>query len=289
MNIKHKDFLISNIIVVVFTILIVLIANNILTVKFGFDKDSFLPITVFLILLGASIYYFLSKQLFDPLFKSDKNIQNLIKETLHEINTPVATIQMNSKMLANKITDEKGKARLKRIDDSCENLLNLYNHMEYSIKEHIDSVTLEKFDLNDIILKSKDKFKDIKKQKNININYEPKSLVLYGDKNGLERVIDNLISNGIKYNNIDGAINISIEGSVLKISDTGIGIDTKNLFSIFDKYYQEDSSQSGMGLGLSIVKGYCDKHTIDIKIDSHVGEGTTFFLDLKGIIWQSKK
>ncbi len=271
---------------VVFTILIVLIVNNVLTVKFGFDKESFLPITFFLIFLGAFIYYFLSKQLFDPLFKSDKNIQNLIKETLHEINTPVATIQMNSKMLSNKISDEKGKARLKRIDDSCKNLLNLYTQMEYSIKEHIDSVTLEKFDINEVILKSVDKFKDIKKQKNIKINYDPKSLLLYGDKNGLERVLDNLISNGIKYNQQEGLIDISIEGHVLKIKDTGIGIDTKNLFSIFDKYYQEDSSQSGIGLGLSIVKGYCDKHTIDIKIDSKVGEGTTFFLDLKGVLWQ---
>lgn len=286
MNIKHKDFIVSNVIAVVFTILIVLIVNNILTSKFGFDQANFVPITVFLLFLGAGIYFFISKQLIDPLFKSDQKIQDLIRETLHEINTPVATIQMNAKMLSNKISDEKSLSRLNRIEQSCNNLLELYNQMEYGIKEQIDNVTVEKFDLNDIILKSCDKFKDIKKQKNITIQYENISFLVNCDKNGFEKVIDNLISNGIKYNKEDGNIFISLKENILIIKDTGVGIDTKNLFSIFDKYFQEDSNKSGIGLGLSIVKGYCDKYKIDIKIDSKVGEGTAFFLDLKEIAWQ---
>ena len=281
MNIKQKDFLISNIIVVIFTILLVLITNNFLTTQFGFNKNTFVPITLFLLVFGALLYYFLSKQLLEPLFKSEQKIQDVIKETLHELNTPVATIQLNTKMLQKKITDEKSISRLSRIEQSCDNLLNLYTQMEYNIKEQIDSINVDSFDINTIIKKSCDKFKDIKKD--IDIGYDNSSLVVNADINGFERIMDNLISNAIKYNKPDGKVTISIKNNTLSITDTGIGIDTKNLFHIFDKYYQENTLNNGIGLGLNMVKAYCDKHKIDIKIDSKVDIGTTFYLDLKEI------
>ena len=287
MNIKQRDFLISNTIVVVFTVLLTLIIYNFLTVKFGFNQDTFYPITFVLLLFATVFYYLLSKSLLQPLFKSEKEIQNLIKETLHEINTPVATIKMNTKMLQKKEQNPKNLERLERIETSCDNLLNLYNQMEYSLKEKIDSVTVECFDINEIIEKSIEKFKDIKKD--IQIIYQPQSLMIETDKNGFERVIDNLISNGIKYNKPNGKINIFVEDNTLKISDTGIGIDTKNLFHVFDKYYQENSLNSGIGLGLNIVKAHCDKYKVDLKIDSTKDVGSIFSLDLKGIIWQSNK
>lgn len=286
MNIKQKDFLISNIIVVLFTILIVLVVYNFLTTKFGFDKSSFIPITVFLLLFGGFLYYFLSAQLFEPLFKSEENIENQIKETLHELNTPVATIQINSKMLQKKEQDEKNLSRLKRIDESCQNLLNLYNQMEYSIKEQIDNITIEQFDIKDIIMQSLIKHNDIKGS--IDITYDEKSYIVNADKNGFSRVIDNLVSNAIKYNKQDGTINIYLENDVLNIKDSGVGIDTKNLFMVFDKYYQENSLNSGVGLGLNIIKAYCDRYKIDIKIDSKKDEWSLFSLNLKGVKWQSK-
>ena len=282
MNTKQRDFLISNIIVVVFTVLLVLILNNFLTIQFGFNKETFFPITFSLLLFSAGLYYFLSSQLLQPLFKSEKEIESLIKETLHEINTPVATIQINTKMLQNNEQNIKNIQRLDRIEQSCDNLLDLYNQMEYSIKEQIDNVNIEQFDIDEIILKSCDKVIDIKKE--IEIIYIKSSLIINTDKNGFERVIDNLISNAIKYNKSNGKITISLDNFILKINDTGIGIDTQNLFHIFDKYYQENSLSSGVGLGLNIIKAYCDKYKIDLKIDSKVDVGSTFYLDLKGLV-----
>jgi len=286
LNIKQKDFLISNIIVVVFTILIVLIVYNFITKEFGFDQNNFLPVTLFLLIFGGVLYYFLSAQLFTPLFKSEENIENHIKETLHELNTPVATIQINSKILQKKEQDEKNISRLKRIDESCESLLHLYNQMEYNIKEQIDNVTLEEFDIDTIIQESILKHNDIKGI--IEFFYENKSYMIYSDKNGFIRVIDNLLSNAIKYNKFDGKIYITLENDILKIKDTGVGIDTKNLFQIFDKYFQEDSDASGVGLGLNIIKAYCDRYKIDIKIDSKKDEWSLFSLNLKGVKWQQK-
>ncbi|MEA3554861.1 MAG: HAMP domain-containing sensor histidine kinase [Campylobacterota bacterium] len=282
MNRKYKDFQISNIIVVIFSILIVLVINSFLIEEFGFTKDNFVLITIFLLIVGAFLYHFLSKQLLESLFKSDETIQNHIKETLHELNTPVATIQMNTKILHKKEQNEKNIARLERIEESCENLLNLYNQMEYNIKEQIDKVNSEVFLIDEIITKSINKFEDIKKD--INIVYASSTLQINTDKNGFEKVIDNLLSNAIKYNKPNGSITISLENNILKIEDTGIGIDTKSLFYIFDKYYQENSLNDGVGLGLNMVKSYCDKYKIDIKIDSTLEVGTVFYLDLEGLV-----
>ena len=276
--------MISNMIVVIFTILIVLIFYNFITAEFGFDQNNFLPVTLFLLLLGGVLYYFLSAQLFEPLFKSEENIENHIKETLHELNTPVATIQINSKILQKKEKDEKNLSRLNRIDESCDSLLNLYNQMEYSIKEQIDSVSIEAFDISEIIEKSLLKHHDLKAD--ISIFYEKKSYIIKSDKNGFERVFDNLLINAIKYNKKNGTITIQIKDDILSIKDTGIGIDTKNLFQIFDKYYQENNDSSGVGLGLNIIKAYCDRYKIDIKIDSLKDEWSLFSLNLKGVKWQ---
>ena len=286
MSTKQKDFLISNLIVVIFTILIVLVVYNFLTTRFIFDQNSFLPITLFLLVLGGSLYYFLSVQLFNPLFKSEENIENHIKETLHELNTPVATIQINSKILQKKEENAKNISRLKRIDESCEVLLNLYNQMEYNIKEQINNISIEEFDIDDVIENSMIKYNDIKGD--IKISYDKKAYMIVSDKNGFERVIDNLLSNAIKYNKKDGDIIISLENDTLKIQDTGVGIDTQNLFHIFDKYYQENSLSNGIGLGLNIIKAYCDKYKIEIKIDSKKDEGSIFYLNLKDVKWQQK-
>ncbi len=271
-------------IVVIFTILIVLIFYNFMTAEFGFDQNNFLPVTLFLLLLGGVLYYFLSAQLFEPLFKSEENIENHIKETLHELNTPVATIQINSKILQKKEKDEKNLSRLNRIDESCDSLLNLYNQMEYSIKEQIDSVSIEAFDISEIIEKSLVKHHDLKAD--IFILYEKKSYIIKADKNGFVRVFDNLLINAIKYNKKNGTITIQIKDDILSVKDTGIGIDTKNLFQIFDKYYQENYYSSGVGLGLNIIKAYCDRYKIDIKIDSLKDEWSLFSLNLKGVKWQ---
>lgn len=153
--------------------------------------------------------------------------------------------------------------------------------MEYEIKSHIDDVHTESFFLDETILKSIDKFKDI--SGDITIDFQQTHLIVESDKNGLERVVDNMISNGIKYNKPKGSINIFLKDSKLYFQDTGIGINTKNLFSVFDKYFQTDQSHAGIGLGLNIVKSYCDRYKIPIQIESQIDKGTTFIFDLKNI------
>ena len=277
------DFLISSSIVIGFIVLIVLVTNYMLMLTFGFNESTFPIITITLLALGIGMYLFLSKSLLDPLFKSDEQIQNLIKETLHELNTPVATIQINTQMIKRKEENSKNIKRLEKIEKSCENLLNLYKQMEYDIKKEVDSIIIEEFSLSEIIEESINAVEDIKQKIEIKNNIT-QQIILQTDKNGFIKVINNLIINAIKYNKPNGYVKLYMNNDTLCIQDNGIGIDSDSLFQVFDKYYQQNLEHKGIGLGLNIVKEFCDKHKVKINIESYIDNGTTIYLDIKQII-----
>jgi len=281
LNNKRKNFLISNSILIAFIVIIVLVLNYYLISIFGFNKETFIGITLFLIIFAITLNFFLAKPLLEPLFKSDENLQKTIKETLHELNIPASTIQANAQMLEKSLKDEKNLKRLNRIKLATNELLKLYNQMEYEIKKEIDKIDKQEFFLHEIINNSMEKFEDIKG--NITINSNVKNISLNSDKNGFQKVIDNLLSNAIKYNCENGLVNISLEDNILSIFNTGKSIDTKNLFIVFEQYFQEDSKKSGFGLGLNIVKEFCDKNQIEIKIEPK-DNGTVIKLKLLKIL-----
>lgn len=287
MNYKKKNFIITNSIIVLFVLLLSLLLNYYLNSIVEFNRDTFVLITVGVLGFGLSLYLILSKTIFEPLFKSDENLQKTVKETLHELNIPISTIKLNTQMLEKNITNEKELKRLNRIKLASNELLKLYENMEYQIKKEIDRVDITTFDLKELVLKSLDKFEDIKKD--ISITVSIKSVRVTSDVNGFEKMIDNLISNALKYNIQDnGLININYNDEILSVYNTGKEIDTKNLIIIFDRYFQEDSSTDGFGLGLNIVKEFCDRNKIGIKITPSK-EGNSFILNLQNIVERNNK
>ena len=107
---------------------------------------------------------------------------------------------------------------------------------------------------------------------------------IQADRNSMEGIFTNLISNAIKYTPEGGKVSVIVseEGDFVKtvVSDTGIGIKTEDLPRIFDKFYRVKTTETrqivGTGLGLSIVKSIVDAHLGSISVESEVGKGTTF-------------
>ncbi len=282
MNSKKRDFLISVSLVFTFTVLIILGINFALISFFGINKESFIYFTIVLIFLALIIFLSFTTSILKPLFQSDDNLQKKLKETIHELNIPVSTIKMNAQLLEKNISDEKSLNRLNRIKQASNNLLKLYEDMEYNIKKQIDKIEKQECFLDEIITDSIEKFEDIKE--NIIITSTLPHIRLLTDVNGFEKVIDNLLSNAIKYNcKKEPIVNISYEKNILSVFNKGEKIDTKNLFIIFDRYYQTDSSNHGFGIGLNIVKEFCDKNKITIKIDT-TDKGNVFMLNLENIL-----
>ena len=249
--------------------------------NFGYNAENFAVVTAMLLPLSLLFGYLLSKIALEPLFVTNDLLDRLLKDTLHELNIPLATIFANVSMLKKGETDPRRFARLERIEKAGKSLQELYEDLDYFIKKEIGNVERERFDLDDTVRRSIQRVEDVKGD--ISIQYTPKSLPVVADRRGCQKALDNLVANAIKYNRPGGGVTLSIEGSELVVADTGVGMDEATLFHIFDRYYQRDLNASGYGIGLHIVKSFCDEHGIAIKIASKPGEGSVFRLDFASV------
>ncbi len=248
---------------------------------FGYSNRNFLIVIAMLLPLSLLFGYILSKVAMEPLFVTNDLLDRLLKDTLHELNIPLSTIFANVSMLKRSESDPKKMTRLGRIEKAGENLSELYEDLDYFIKKEIGNVEAESFELDRVIERSIAKMEEL--ADGISIQYEPVNMVVTADRRGCQKAIDNLLGNAIKYNRPGGSVEIFGRKGWLVIKDSGVGMDETTLFRIFDRYYQSDLSASGYGIGLHIVKTFCDEHGIEIKMDSKKGEGTTFRLNFASV------
>ncbi len=234
-------------------------------------------IICFMILSGV----FISKLAIDPLEEYVQNLQNLSKETLHELNLPISTIVTNTQMLRKSLTDEKGLKRVERIDSACEMLKQRYNELDYMIKMQSRQDMRENLFVDNLVQERVAFLAKV--YPNVHFQLSLKELEVYSDKTGLAKVIDNIIDNGVKYSDKSKSIEITIENDTLFIRDFGVGMDEVELLQIFDQYYQSNASMQGFGIGLSMVKRFCDKNDIALNFKSSKNIGTTVELKFKTI------
>ncbi len=243
----------------------------------GFDKADFLLGAGAVAVLAMILGYILSGDILAPKQEMDARFLHLSKEILHELNLPLATIEANSKMLKKAHSDEKTQKRLKRIDAASVRLKRLYDELVYTINKEIYNVEKEHFSLLALIEERVEAMKELGRNP---FHLEVSDRPLFADRIGFEQMVDNLLSNAMKYSSREAPIRIATEGNKLVIEDQGIGMSESELVQIFERYYQSDSKQKGEGIGLALVKAYCDEAKIGIAILSKPGEGTTVKLDL---------
>jgi len=232
----------------------------------------FIIVLCFIVLAGVMI----SKLSVDPLQEHVKNLQDLSKETLHELNLPLSTIITNTHMLKKSLDDEKSLKRMARIESACKMLQERYNELDYMIKTQTLQEIKEDFELSNLIEQRVDFLKAI--YPHVSFNLELEDTQIFSDKVGLTKVIDNIIDNGVKYSPNSNKIDIKLHQNVLEIRDYGCGMDEVELLRIFDNYYQSNKNMQGFGIGLSIVKRFCDTHNIQLSFNSKPDSGTTVLL-----------
>ena len=99
-------------------------------------------------------------------------------------------------------------------------------------------------------------------------------MVLNIDNIKLSKLIDNILSNAIKYNKIKGSIHISLDMHTLRVKDSGKGINKEHIDSMFDRYARFDKTVGGFGIGLNIVKMICSEYNLTIDIKSELDNWT---------------
>jgi two-component system, OmpR family, sensor kinase len=226
-----------------------------------------------------------------PFQRVNQRLDRFIKDSMHEINTPLSIINVNIDLYNRSNPTNK---YLQRIKAATKTLSTLYNDMDYLIKNERVSFEYETIHLSGYLQERCDYFYEVAALKNITLipRIDP-DVYLFFNPTQLQRIIDNNLSNAVKYSHEEGNIEIVLERfedhCTLRFVDNGIGIE--DVERIFERYYRENRDKGGFGIGLNIVKSIVDKAGIELTIDSVYGEGSTFsytftapiYLDTRGV------
>ncbi len=240
-------------------------------------------IVIVWVLVCVAIAYGVISFLHTFIFQTNAFLEALLKDTLHELNIPLSVIKANTQMLKTQMQQEpKALKRLERIEHASEDLYALYKQIDYHIKREINVEVREKFYIDEMVAELIQDYEEIYPHSMIQISLA--HTMIYADKYGFKRVVSNLLSNALKYNHLQKPIHIKQEDNRLIIQDEGIGMSEEEIFLIFNRYYQANSHQEGYGIGLSVVKAYCDKFKIGFSIHSQKNQGTQAILDISNLV-----
>ncbi len=246
----------------------------------GFSESNFLIAMVIILALALGWGYIISSHLLAPKEDLDENLSQLSSEILHELNIPLSTIKANTSLLKKKLQDEKSLQRINRIEASSVRLERLYEELVYSIKKELHPIEKETLVLR-LLLQERIEVFEAFGRNGFLLDADDKKIRV--DKIGFEKMIDNLLMNAMKYSSKESPIKILLEENILMIIDEGIGMDETQLLKVYERYYQSDNRRDGEGIGLALVKAYCDEEDIDIQIQSEKGEGTSISLNLQRV------
>lgn len=226
---------------------------------------------------------------------SDQLKSEFLAQMSHEIRTPINTILSYSSMIRGELEFEVpedlkygfesiSKAG-RRITRTVDLLINMSEIQVGSYQPKFEQIDL----CNDVLKKVFNEFKVDADEKGLNfeIKNDCESTLIFCDSHSVEQIISNLIDNAIKYTQ-EGSVELILNKSLsnnllLEVRDTGIGISEEYQANVFDIFTQEDQGYTrkyeGNGLGLALVKKYCEINEIKINLLSKKGKGSTFTLE----------
>ncbi len=214
----------------------------------------------------------------------------------HELKTPLTLILTPLDSIIKKTGDFSLKKQLTGIYNNAKELFRLVNQLLDFRKIEMKGETLQLSycQVNEYLNELSYPFNEMADAKGVSISYKEDSINLnvYLDRGKLKKILNNLLSNALKFTPSGGTIEISLitelpgdeSGEVfcIQVSDTGCGIRDSDLPHIFDRFFQSnrDNQSTGSGIGLHLVKEYVKMHNGTIDVQSSLGKGTTFTVKL---------
>ncbi|MDJ0845876.1 two-component system sensor histidine kinase RppB [Crocosphaera sp.] len=272
------------------------------------EFDNYLKMVALILLLGLPLAiiligfsaWILTGIAMRPIAKSYYQIQQFTGDAAHELRTPLAATlaTIESTLMITNLTENESRNTLetvarqtKRLSSLVADLLMLSRLDWESNTTSTTSIKKERICLNDIISDLVEEVaylaisSEVTLTTDMRVNY---SLEIFGNTEQVYRLLFNLVVNGIQYTPTGGQVTIILEQhnkfAVIRVQDTGIGIDNKELPYIFERFYRIDKARSrekgGSGLGLSIAKAVVLAHQGTIQVRSTVGTGSLFLVKL---------
>ena len=230
---------------------------------------------LFSFILLLFVGYFIAKLFLKPMRESIQMLDRFIKDTTHELNTPIAAILSNIQMINKDNIDEKLAKKINRIEIGAKTISNIYEDLTFvSLNNQIISNN-EKLNFSQILNQRVDFFKSIANSKQIEFILDIKENVfIVCDIKKLSKLIDNILSNAIKYNKFQGFIKVTLKDKILIIEDSGKGMSKDNLSNLFTRYKRFDKSVGGFGIGLNIVSLIAKEYDFKVDVISKIDVGT---------------
>ena len=252
----------------------------------GIQDRNKLKIYVMIALVLSAVFigfiaYFLAKILLKPVREKVEHMDKFIKDSAHELNTPIAVLMTSVSMLKKGKNPEK---MMKYILSSTKQISQIYNDIHFSAFNEINDDVFEEFNLKDLVGDSVEYFNDISITKNIKIQANLEDCNIMMDRTKTQKIVNNLISNAIKYSNKDSNVVVCIKDNILSIQDFGIGISEQDQKDIFKRYKRGNNIEGGFGIGLDIVKRICSEYDLILALNSKLDEGSIFYVDFRAIL-----
>ncbi|WP_070000017.1 sensor histidine kinase [Cellulosilyticum sp. I15G10I2] len=225
----------------------------------------------------------------EALENKEKLQKQLTQDVAHELRTPLTSVQGHMEAMIDGIW-EMTKERLTSCYDEIIRMRRLIGSIEDLSGIENENVLIHKedFDISKLITRLLNNYENEFFTKHIRVKYNPKEVSIYADQDKMSQVVNNLITNALKYSDNNGEISIDIANhqktTEIRIKDTGIGIDELDLPHIFERFYRVDKSRNqktgGVGVGLTITKAIIEAHGGTVTVNSKINEGTEFVVKI---------
>jgi signal transduction histidine kinase len=250
-----------------------------------------LPISLIFVAFAS---WWLAGLAMQPIYRSYQQIEQFTADAAHELRTPLAAMQatVESALLVD-LDKQEAKGILTTIKQENKRLIQLVADLLWLARMDRKAIPLrrEKFCLNDLVSDLVEELDPLAIANQITLTSEfrvKKSINVSGDCDQLYRLVYNLIVNAIQYTPSSGKVTVILDcndsHALIQVKDTGIGIAPEHQKKIFDRFYriQDDRSRStgGSGLGLAIAKSIARSHSCKLSLQSELGRGSTFTLQL---------
>jgi len=245
--------------------------------KSKYKKMVFVVLFIILFLILTS--FIIAKMLIKPLSDNLILLDRFIKDTTHELNTPISAILNNIELLNLDTIDKKNLKKINRIKIGATTISTIYDDLSFLLLNNKQKSNNQNINISQTLYQRLEYFDILATNKHIEFKKEIKDdIYLVIDKLKIERLFDNLISNAIKYSNVGSKIIITLDEIHFSIEDFGIGMYEDEVKEIFTRYKRFDKTNGGFGIGYSIIYNIIKEYNIKINIDSLKDKGTKVIL-----------
>jgi len=242
-------------------------------------NEVYFKILILTICIGLFIFlsiYLVIKASVEPYRKANEYLDAFFNDAMHELKTPLGIIQLNLEILENK---QKNTKELERSINATKNLFLVYEDIEYLMKQKRIQYNKENIDFSNILKQRVEQFESLAAPKNIKFKVEIEDNInIIINRTHILRIIDNTLSNAVKYSFKETIISINLIKNEHNIvfSVHNFSNPIKNKKDIFTRYHKENHIKGGFGIGLNIVKNICEENNINIFLESTQKNGTIF-------------